>query len=268
MPNAEGMQGIDANPPLLRAFDSRIISDRTETPPPPAILVDPADHAVLPRFPERPNQRNVELTWLTGSLAPDFKSIADFRRDNCTGIRNVCRRFVVLCRDRKLFSQALVAIDGSKFKTVNTRDRNFTADKVDKRQQEIEESIQRYLKALDTADRTQPAEFEAKTSRLRDKIARLKSQMRSLDQVKEQLKALPDGQLSMTDSDARSMATSGKGLGVVDYNVQVAVDAKHHLIVAHEVTNDGSDRAQLSSMAQAARDPMGRPKRGGHREPK
>ncbi|PVY24640.1 transposase [Paraburkholderia silvatlantica] len=202
---------------------------------------------------ERECQRNVELMWLTGRLAPDFKTIVDFRRDNGTGIRNVCRRFVVLCRELKLFSQALVAIDGSKFKAVNTRDRNFTEGKVEKRQKQIEESIQRYLNALETADRTQPAELEAKTTRLQDKIARLREQMRNLDQITQQLKTQPDGQLSMTDPDARSMATSGKGSGMVGYNVQVAVDAKHHLIVAHEVTNSGSDRAQLSPMAKAAR---------------
>ncbi len=152
----------------------------------------------------------------------------------------------------------MVAIDGSKFKAVNTRDRNFTAGKVDKRQQQIEESIQRYLSALETADRTQPAEIELKTTRLREKIAQLRQQMHSLDQVKEELKTLPDSQISMTDPDARSMATSGKGSGMVGYNVQMAVDAKHHLIVAHEVTNAGSDRAQLSSMAQAAREAMGK----------
>jgi hypothetical protein len=207
---------------------------------------------------ERECQRNIELMWLTGRLAPDFKTIADFRRDNTTGIRNVCRRFVVLCRDPKLFSQALVAIDGSKFKAVNTRDRNFTAGKVDKRQQQIEESIQRYLSALETADRTQPAEIELKTTRLREKIAQLRQQMHSLDQIKEELKTLPDAQISMTDPDARSMATSGKGSGMVGYNVQMAVDAKHHLIVAHEVTNIGNDRAQLNSMARAARDAMGK----------
>lgn len=130
--------------------------------------------------------------WLTGRLAPDFKTIADFRRDNGSGIRNVCRRFVVLCRDLKLFSQALVAIDGSKFKAVNTRDKNFTMGKIDKRQQQIEESIQRYLTALDTADRTQPVELEAKTTRLQDKITMLRKQMQALDEVKEQLKEQPD----------------------------------------------------------------------------
>ncbi|MGB7990415.1 MAG: IS1182 family transposase [Candidatus Methylophosphatis roskildensis] len=207
---------------------------------------------------ERECQRNVELMWLTGRLAPDFKTIADFRRDNGTGIRNVCRRFVVLCRELKLFSQALVAIDGSKFKAVNNRDRNFTPAKIDKRQEQIEQSIQRYLDALETADRTQPVELESKTERLHDKIARLRQQMRGLDGIKEQLKVQPDGQLSLTDPDARSMATSGRGSGLVGYNVQAAVDAKHHLIVAHEVTNVGNDRAQLSPMAQAARDAMGK----------
>ncbi len=207
---------------------------------------------------ERECQRSVELMWLTGRLAPDFKTIADFRRDNGAGIRNVCRRFVVLCRDLKLFSQALVAIDGSKFKAVNTRDKNFTVGKIDKRQQQIEESIHRYLVALDTADRTQPAEFEARTNRLKDKIERLRQQMHVLDEVKEKLKDHPDGQLSMTDPDARSMATSGRGSGMVGYNVQMAVEAKHHLIVAHEVTNRGHDRDSLAPMAQAAREAMGK----------
>ena len=209
---------------------------------------------------EREAQRNVELMWLTGRLAPDFKTIADFRRDNGLGIRNVCRRFVVLCRDLKLFSQALVAIDGSKFKAVNTRDKNFTMGKIDKRQQQIEESIQRYLSALDTADRTQPAELEARTTRLQDKIAMLRKQMQALDEVKEQLKEQPDKQLSTTDPDARSMATSGRGSGMVAYNVQVAVDAKHHLIVAHEVINQGHDRSALASIALAARKSMGKRK--------
>lgn len=207
---------------------------------------------------EREAQRNVELMWLTGRLAPDFKTIADFRRDNGVGIRNVCRRFIELCRGLKLFSEALVAIDGSKFKAVNSRDRNYTPGKIDKRQQQIEESIQRYLDAMETADRTQPAGLEAKTERLQEKIDRLRRQMRQLDELKEQLQTQPDGQLSLTDPDARSMTSHGKGTGIVGYNVQAAVDAKHHLIVAHEVTNVGSDRAQLSPMAQAAREAMGK----------
>ena len=209
---------------------------------------------------EREAQRNVELMWLTGRLAPDFKTIADFRHDNGAGIRNVCKRFVGMCRELKLFTQAIVAIDGSKFKAVNSRDRNVTPAKIDARQRQIEQSIQRYLDALETADRTQPAEVEAKTERLQDKIKRLREQMRQLDETKEQLKHEPDGQRSTTDPDSRSMNSQAKGSGLVGYNVQAAVDAKHHLIVTHEVTNIGSDRAQLSKMAVAARDAMGKDK--------
>lgn len=209
---------------------------------------------------EREAQRNVELMWLTGRLAPDFKTIADFRHDNGAGIRNVCKRFVGMCRELKLFTQAIVAIDGSKFKAVNSRDRNVTSAKIDARQRQIEQSIQRYLDALETADRTQPAEVEAKTERLQDKIKKLREQMRQLDETKEQLRHEPDGQRSTTDPDSRSMNSQAKGSGLVGYNVQAAVDAKHHLIVAHEVTNVGSDRAQLSKMAQAARKAMGKDK--------
>ncbi|MCU4122416.1 IS1182 family transposase [Variovorax sp. N23] len=207
---------------------------------------------------EREAQRNVELMWLTGRLAPDFKTIADFRHDNGSGIRNVCRRFIGLCRELKLFTQAIVAIDGSEFKAVNSRDRNVTPAKIDARQRQIEQSIQRYLDALETADRTQPADVEAKTERLQDKIRTLRAQMRQLDETQEQLKKLPDGQISTTDTDtdARSMVSQAKGSGLVGYNVQTAVDAKHHLIVAHEVTNIGNDRAQLSKMAKAAREAM------------
>ncbi len=209
---------------------------------------------------ERECQRNVELMWLTGRLAPDFKTIAEFRRSNGAGIRNVCRRFVVICRDLKLFTQAVVAIDGSKFKAVNSRDNNFTPNKIAKRQEQIEQSIQRYLDALETADRTQPAEVEAKTERLREKIETLREQMRDLDRAAELLNDLPEKQVSLTDPDSRSMMSQAKGTGVVGYNVQVAVDTKHHLIVTHEVTNVGSDRAQLSPMAKAAREAMGKKK--------
>ncbi|RBB93196.1 IS5/IS1182 family transposase, partial [Pseudomonas sp. MWU12-2115] len=150
-------------------------------------------------------RRNVELMWLTGRLAPDFKTIAEFRRSNGGGIRNVCRRFVKICRDLKLFTQAIVAIDGSKFKAVNSRDNNFTPNKIEKRQEQIEQSIQRYLDALETADRTQPAEVEAKTERLREKIETLREQVRDLDRAAELLRNLPEKQVSLTDPDSRSM---------------------------------------------------------------
>ena len=209
---------------------------------------------------EREAQRNVELMWLTGRLAPDFKTIADFRRANGTGIRNACRRFVELCRELTLFSEAIVAVDSSKFKAVNSRDRNFTPGKVEARQRQLDESIRRYLEALDTADRTQPADVEARTERLREKIGTLREQMRLMKRVKEELKHEPDEQLSLTDPDARSMMSQAKGTGVVGYNVQAAVDTRNHLIVAHEVTNVGSDRAQLTKMATAAKQAMGKPK--------
>lgn len=207
---------------------------------------------------EREAQRNVELMWLTDRLAPDFKTIADFRHDNSKGIGNVCCRFVRLCRDLRLFTQAIVAIDSSKFKAVNSRDRNFTPGKIDRRQEQIEQSIQRYLKALETADRTQPAEVEAKTERLREKIATLREQVRRMDTVREELKQQPDGQISLTDSDSRSMISQAKGSGMVGYNVQAVVDARHHLIVTHEVTNVGNDRAQLTKMGTAAKAAMGK----------
>ncbi|PMS13640.1 IS5/IS1182 family transposase [Trinickia dabaoshanensis] len=209
---------------------------------------------------ERECQRNVELMWLTGRLAPDFKTIADFRRDNGSAIRNVCRRFVELCRGLKLLSSDIVAIDGSKFKAVNSRDKNYTAGKIDKRRQQIEESIQRYLDAIETADRTNPTGSDVKAVRLYEKIVRLRQEMRELARVGKQLQKQPDKQLSKTDSDARSMATSGKGSGIVGYNVQVAVDAKHHLIVEHEVTNVGNDHGQLSKMAASAKRAMAKPK--------
>ena len=204
---------------------------------------------------EREAQRNVELMWLTGRLMPDFKTIANFRKDNGKAIRSVCRQFVVLCQQLGQFTEALVAIDGSKFKAVNNRDRNFTSAKLQRRMEEIESSIQGYLTALDTADRQEPAVAQARTERLEDKITALKAQMQKLKEIEVKLNETPDKQISLTDPDARSMKT--RGTGIVGYNVQTAVDAKHHLIVAHEVTNVGSDREQLTSMATLARDAMG-----------
>ena len=206
---------------------------------------------------EREAQRNIELMWLTARLTPDFKTIANFRKDNGVGIRNVCRQFVLLCRNLDLFTQQLIAIDGSKFKAVNNRDRNFTRAKVQARLQQIEESIERYLSMLDTVDRTEPAEAPTKAARLQDKITLLKEQMQALMQVEGRLQATPDGQISLTDPDARSMATSGRGTGMVGYNVQTAVDTTHHLIVAHEVTNIGNDRSQLANMSEQARKATG-----------
>src|SRR5271166_5058307 len=206
---------------------------------------------------ERETQRNIELMWLTGRLTPDFKTIADFRRDSGPAIRAACAQFIVLCRQFNLFTRTVIAIDGSKFKAVNNRDKNFTVAKVAKRIEQVEASIARYLAALDRADREDGDVAEAKTVRLKEKIEGLRRQMQSLREIGKQVEAAPDKQVSLTDPDARSMATSGKGTGIVGYNVQIAVDAEHHLIVAHEVTNVGSDRAQLTVMGRRAREASG-----------
>jgi transposase len=203
---------------------------------------------------EREAGRNVEVMWLLGRLVPDDKVIADFRKDNGKAIRKVCARFVDLCHEMGLLTTASVAIDGSKFKAVNNRDKNFTRGKVERRRAQLEESVARYLSQLDTADRHEPSEALArKTERLKEKLAKLKEEMAKLATVEALMLASPDQQVSLTDPDSRSMATSGRGSGVVGYNVQIAVDTEHHLIVAHEVTNSGSDRSQLANVAKQAK---------------
>ena len=194
-------------------------------------------------------QRNIELMWLTGRLAPDFKTIADFRKDNGEAIRLVCREFVMLCKKLNLLSDKLVAIDGSKFKAVNSRDRNFTRAKMKRRLRDVESAIERYLAQLDQADRTEPAPDDART--LQDKVAKLREEMARLKKLEVRMLEAPDQQLSLTDPDARAM--NSRGSGMVGYNVQSAVDSQHHLIIAHRVSNVGSDRGQLSRMAQEAK---------------
>jgi len=203
---------------------------------------------------EREAGRNLEVMWLTGRLVPDHKTIADFRKDNGPAIRKVCARFVVLCRRLGLLAAASVAVDGSKFKAVNNRDRNFTVAKMKRRREQIEKSVARYLDQLDSADRQEPSEaLAAKTTRLGEKIAKLKEEMRRLEALEARMLAGPDQQISLTDPDARSMATSGRGSGVVGYNVQAAADTNHHLIVAHEVINVGNDTAQLADISKQAK---------------
>jgi transposase len=203
---------------------------------------------------EREAGRNFEVMWLLGRLVPDHKTVADFRKDNGPAIRKVCARFVELCRGMGLLATTSVAIDGSKFKAVNNRDKNFTRAKVERRRAQLEESVARYLSQLDTADRQEPSEaLAAKTTHLKEKLAKLKQEMERLKILEAQMLAAPDQQISLTDPDSRSMATSGRGSGVVGYNVQVAVDTEHHLIITHEVTNVGSDRAQLAHVAKEAK---------------
>jgi len=206
---------------------------------------------------ERECARNLEVMWLLGRLAPDFKTIADFRKDNGPAIKRVCAQFVALCRRMGLLAKASVAIDGSKFKAVNNRDKNFTRAKVEKRRAQLEQSVTRYLSQLDTADLQEPSEtVELKRTHLKEKLEKLQKEMAKLEAIERQVEASPDKQISLTDPDSRSMATSGRGSGVVGYNVQTAVDTEHHLIVAHEVTNVGSDRSQLTNTATAAKEAL------------
>jgi transposase len=190
--------------------------------------------------------RNLEVMWLTGRLAPDHKTIADFRKDNGPAIKKVCAQFVELCRKMGLLAKTSVAIDGSKFKAVNSRDNNFTKGKLERRLKQIEESVARYMSQLDTADRrTAAGEDPSETvlltkTRLKEKLAKLAEEVERLRAIEKDVLASPDQQISLIDPGCRSMATSGRGSGMVAYNVQSAVDTEHHLIVAHEVTNVGA----------------------------
>ena len=228
----------------------------------PATLLKLYVYGYLNRVPssrrlEREAGRNVEVMWLTGKLAPDHKTIANFRKDHGAAIQAACAHFVVLCRQIGLFTQALAAVDGSKFKAVNTRDKNFTDTKLKKRMEQVAEHIAGYLADLDTADRQEGEVAQARAGKLKGKIETLRAQMQALKAMEVQVAASPDGQVSLTDPDARSMATSGRGSGIVGYNVQSVVEAEHHLIVAHDVVITGSDRQQLTAMSEKAKAAMG-----------
>ena len=228
----------------------------------PAVLLKLYVYGYLNAIPssrrlEREAGRNVELMWLTGRLAPDHKTIADFRKNHGAAIQRACAQFVGLCRELGLFRTALVAIDGSKFKAVNSRDNNFTVNKVARRIEQAEIHILRYLTALERADRQGGEIAEARAPRLKEKIERLRKRIEDLKAMGARLEKTPGAQVSLTDPDARAMSSHGKGTDVVGYNVQLAVDADHHLILAHEVTNIGSDRAQLVPMGTLAREASG-----------
>ncbi len=201
---------------------------------------------------EQEAQRNVELMWLTGRLMPVFKTITSFRKENRQAIRKVCLSFVELCRELDLFSAKLVAIDGSKFKAVNSRDKNFTKKSVKRRIKNTQANIDRYLAKLDAVDEEEPETRELTAQELRQKIASMEAKMEELKGREAEVDAHPDKQVSVTDEDARSMMRPGGG-SVVGYNVQSAVDEKHHMIVSHEVTNDTTDRQQLDKMAKRAK---------------
>ena len=206
---------------------------------------------------EREAGRNTEVMWLTSRLVPDHKTIADFRRDSGPAIQAACAQFVVLCRHLGLLAGGVVALDGSRFKASNTRDRNFTPGAIRRRMEQVEAGIARYLAALDTADRQEDEVAQIRTTRITERLDALRARMRELQAMEKAVEAAPDRQVSPTGPDARAMATSGKGTGLVGYNVQAAVDTQHHLVVAHAVTNLGHDRIQLTLMSRRAQAAMG-----------
>ncbi len=204
---------------------------------------------------ERETQRNLEAMWLLKKLTPDHKTIADFRKDNLTALQQVCREFTRLCKELELFGGELVAIDGSKFLAVNSRQRNYTPEKLRRALKEIDEKITRYLAELDEQDAQEQTVTLVAADELRTQIARLRVRQEHYQSVQAQLERSGQPQLSLTDPDSRSMP-AGQGT-VVGYNVQTAVDSKHKLIVAHEVTNTVTDQDQLAPMAQQAKQALG-----------
>jgi transposase len=206
---------------------------------------------------EREAQRNVEVIWLLRWLAPDFKTIADFRRDNRQAIRNVSREFTLFCRQLDLFSGDLVAIDGSKFKAVNRRDRNFTRKQLKRVIQKLDEDIDRYLDEMDQADEEEPVEKKLTAEELQEKIEEMKRRRAEAEKMEKQMNESGETQISLTDPDSRMMPVSGGRRTDVGYNVQVSVDPKHKLIVDHEVTNAVTDRDLLSHMAKRVKDLLG-----------
>jgi transposase len=230
----------------------------------PSVLLKLFIYGYLNRVPssralEREAGRNVEVMWLTGRLAPDHKTIADFRRDNGAAIRRTCAQFVELCRRVGVLKGDCVAIDGSKFKADNNRDKNFTKGKIASRTGHLVASIQRYLDDMIRIDRQEEGEVRAeKIANLAQRCERIRQEIARLVAMREALNQSPDSQISLTDPDSRSMATSAKGSGFVGYNAQSAVDTETHLIVSHDVINAGHDRDQLSPMAKAAKTALGR----------
>jgi transposase len=204
---------------------------------------------------ERETQRNVEVMWLLKKLTPDHKTIADFRKDNLAAMQQVCREFTRLCKELELFGGELVAIDGSKFLAVNSRQRNYTPEKLRRALKEIDKKVTRYLAELDEQDAQEQTVTLVAADELRTKIARLRVRQEHYQSVQAQLEQGGQPQLSLTDPDSRSMP-AGQGT-VVGYNVQTAVDAKHKLIAAHEVTNAVTDQDQLAPMAQQAKQALG-----------
>ena len=204
---------------------------------------------------ERESGRNVELMWLMGKLTPDHKTIADFRKDNLEAIKRVSREFMLLCKQMDLFGGELVAVDGSKFRAASSKERSFNREKLERARKRVDRDIEEYMRELEEADRQEADVRQVSAEELKEKIEALKRQQQKYDRIEEQLNENEDGQVSLTDPDSRLMKSrQGTHAG---YNVQAAVDSKHKLIVAHDVTNARSDRGQLTNISMQAKEVLG-----------
>jgi transposase len=203
---------------------------------------------------ERECHRNTELIWLMRKLAPDFKTIADFRRDHRASFKLVHRQFHLLCHQWKLFGGELVAIDGTKLAAVNARDRNYNQKKLEELKARADARLAEYLEQLDTGDTAEAHEEKMTRAELEKKIAALREKKDWQEELLAQLEDNDEKQLSTTDPDARKMHAS-QGT-VIGYNAQSAVDAKHKLIVADDVTNDVTDLRQLANLATEAKETL------------
>lgn len=202
---------------------------------------------------EKEAGRNLELMWLLEKLQPDFKTIADFRKNNLTAIKGVYREFIVICKKLELFGAELVAIDGSKFKAVNSKKHNFNEKKLQRALKEIDEKIAGYLQELDEQDKAESVDKRATAEQLQEKIATLEKRSGQYQELLKKLSESGETQVSTTDGDSRKMPVNNKGTDIC-YNVQTVVDAKHKLIVDIEVTNDVTDQHQLHNMAKRAKE--------------
>src|SRR5208283_3324815 len=206
---------------------------------------------------EKECHRNVEVMWLLKKLAPDFKTIADFRKDNVDCIKGVFKEFVYLCRRLDLYGAQLVAIDGTKFKAVNSRSNNLNEKTVTLRLKQTEEKIEVYLKEMDQNDTADSAEDEnVKVDGLKEKICKLEEEKQQYEQIQGQMKATGQKEVSLTDPDSRLMRVDSQRLEV-SYNIQTSVDAKRHLIVEYDVINNSTDHHQLAKDAEAAKQALG-----------
>lgn len=253
---------VESLDPEALGFSHSVLKETGRPPYHPGVLLKLYIYGYLNRIRssrllEKEAHRNVEVIWLTGRLAPDHKTIANFRRDNGKAVREVCRAFTRFCRELELFGGELVAIDGSKFKAVNNKGRNFTDRKLKRTMKDIDKKIDAYLQELDENDAKEPEERKLTAEELKEKIKTLRERMKKYKGFQKQMEESGETQISLTDPDSRSMPVGGGRTFDVAYNVQMSVDSKHKLILDHEVTNEVTDRSLLSQMSERAKEALG-----------